>query len=380
MTLRIPLSVPVVGEAERRHLLAALDSGWIAPAGPQLDAFETAVATVTGRRRAVAVSSGTAALHLALLVAGVRPGDVVLCPTLSFIASATAIVHAGAVPSFVDADVSGNADPELVERAAQRAAQEGRRVGAVLGVDVYGKIADHERLQQVAERLGVPLVVDAAESLGASRAGRPGGSHGIVAAVSFNGNKIATASSGGAVLTDDDALAERARYLATQAREPVAHYEHREIGYNYRLSNILAALGLAQLEQLDGFLAARRAHRDAYRALCQKVPGLSILGGQDAGDNCWLTSIVIDPATGYDPLSMRETLAAEGIEARPVFAPLHSQPVFADETRYPRLVTGVADRFFAHGLSLPSSPASTPEDIAEVCSVVEGVVATGVAA
>lgn len=369
MSPRIPLSVPSVGSREREALIAAVDSGWIAPAGPQLDSFEGLVAQIAGRERAVAVSSGTAALHLALLVAGVRPGDVVVCPTLTFIASASSIVHAQATPMFVDSDATGCLDPELVARALDDLERSGRRVGAVLAVDLYGKVADHDRLQSIADAHGVPLVVDAAESLGATDArGRRAGSAGLVSAFSFNGNKIATASSGGAVLTDDQTLADRARHLSTQAREPVLHYEHREIGFNYRLSNILAALGLAQLEQLDDFVAARRSHREQYRALAEEMPGLEILGGPEHGDNCWMTSVLIDPAVaGTDAKRVQALLSDHGIESRPVFAPMHGQPVFSDPERYPRLLDGVADRMYDTGLSLPSSPASSPADIREVC-------------
>lgn len=368
MTARIPLSVPLVGALEKQHVLEALDSGWIAPAGPQLDRFEAEVATRTGRRRAVGVSSGTAALHLALLVVGVRPGDLVLCPTLSFVASANAVVHSGAVPMFVDCDGSGAMEPVLVEKALEEADRLGRRVGAVLAVDVYGSVADHVRLEEIARHRSIPLVVDAAESLGSVRDGRPAGSAGTVAAVSFNGNKIVTASSGGAVLTDDDTLADAARHLATQAREPLPYYEHRAIGFNYRLSNILAAVGLAQMEQLDTFIAARRAHRSAYGEMCAQVEGLSLLGGEDSGSNCWLTTILLDPELiDVAPTTLSERLAREGIESRPVFAPLHLQPVYADTDVYPRRVDGTAERLYRTGLSLPSSPASSAADIGEVC-------------
>ncbi|MFE5777053.1 aminotransferase class I/II-fold pyridoxal phosphate-dependent enzyme [Brachybacterium sp. NPDC056505] len=378
MSPRIPLSVPTVGARERDALIAAVESGWIAPAGPQLDAFEARAAQLAGRDRAVAVSSGTAALHLALLVAGVRPGDVVVCPTLTFIASASSIVLAQATPMFVDSDETGSIDPALVDRALGEIGDSGRRVGAVLAVDLYGKVADHDRLQSIADAHGVPLVVDAAESLGATDAqGRRAGSAGLVSAFSFNGNKIATASSGGAVLTDDPALADRARHLATQAREPVLHYEHREIGFNYRLSNILAALGLAQLEQLDDFIAARRSHRAQYRALAEELPGLEILGGAEHGDNCWMSSVLIDPeVAGTDAKAVQALLAEDGIESRPVFAPMHGQPVFADAERYPRLLNGVADRLYRTGLSLPSSPASSPEDISEVCERIRVILRT----
>lgn len=377
MTIRIPLSVPSVGPAERARLLEAFDSGWIAPAGPQLEAFEAELCRRTGRRRAVAVSSGSAALHLALLVAGVRPGDVVACPTLTFIATAAAIVHAGATPLFVDCDETGNLSPELLAAALADAEAQGRPIAAVVPVDLYGKVAAHERLEAIAHAHGAAYVVDAAESLGAHRAGRPAGSHGPVAALSFNGNKIATASSGGAVVTDDDDLADRVRHLATQAREPVVHYEHLEVGYNYRLSNILAALGLAQVERLDELIAARRAHREAYRELCSAAPGLELLGGGDEGDNCWLTSILVDPeVTGKTPRRLRDDLARHGIESRPVFAPMHTQPVFSDAPRFGRVLDGSSDRLYATGLSLPSSPASSPADIAEVCERIRTALST----
>ena len=368
MTARIPLSVPSVGPRERELLLEAFDSGWIAPAGPQLDAFEAAICERTGRARAIALSSGSAAVHLALLVAGVRPGDRVACPTLTFIATAGAIVHAGAQPVLVDSDASGNLSPELLERALTEAADRGRPIAAVLPVDLYGKVADHVRLEAIARSHGAAYVVDAAESLGAHRDGAPAGSQGTAAALSFNGNKIATASSGGAVVTDDDALADRVRHLATQAREPVVHYEHLEVGFNYRLSNILAALGLAQLARLDELISARRAHRARYRALCEDLPGVEILGGPDDGDNCWLTSILVDPArTGLSTAALRERLTVHGIESRPVFAPMHAQPAFAHVPAADRVLDGTADRLYATGLSLPSSPASSPADIAEVC-------------
>jgi dTDP-4-amino-4,6-dideoxygalactose transaminase len=324
----------------------------------------------------VALSSGTAAMHLALIVAGVGPGDLVICPSLTFIATASGIVACGATPWFVDCDETGVLDPALVEQALTEAESRGARVRAVVPVDLYGRIADHGRLGEIARAHGARLVVDAAESLGSVREGRPAGSDGITAALSFNGNKIITASSGGAVVTDDDALADHARKLATQAREPVPHYQHEEVGTNYRLSNILAALGLAQVERLDEFLAARRSHREQYRALCERTAGLEILGGADEGDNCWMTSLIVDPAvTGSDPLDLREELALAGIESRPVFAPLHDQPVFRDADRFPRLLDGTADSLYRTGLSVPSSPASDPGQITEVCARIEDILA-----
>lgn len=367
MVIRIPLSVPLVGAREQQYLAEALAGGWIAPAGPDLRRFEDALAERTGRACAVAVSSGTAALHLQLVAAGVGPGDYVICPTLTFVATANAITYTGATPVFVDCDETGNLDPALVEEVLAQYAAQGAPISAVLPVDLYGKVADHARLGAAAGRYGAVLLVDAAESLGATAGpgGAPAGSQGLAAATSFNGNKIITASSGGAVLTDDEDFAARVTFLATQAKDPVPYYVHRESGFNYRLSNILAALGRAQLERLDEFVAARRAHRERYRRLCAEVPGLSIFGGADEGDNCWLTTVVLDDAARLAPL-MAE-LAAHGIESRHLFTPLHLQPLFADAERYPRREHGTAEGFFVRSLSLPSSPASRPQDVDEVC-------------
>ncbi|MFC7464935.1 DegT/DnrJ/EryC1/StrS family aminotransferase [Brachybacterium sp. GCM10030252] len=366
---RIPVSVPTVGPAEQRAVGEAIAGGWIAPAGPDLRRFEAALAERTGRARAVAVASGTAALHLQLLAAGVGPGDRVICPTLTFVATLNAISQTGATPVLVDADDTGNLEPELVDAAFAHPARVGGPITAVLPVDVYGKVADHDRLGAIAARHGAQLLVDAAESLGATRAGRPAGSQGRAAAVSFNGNKIITASAGGAVLTDDEELADRVLFLSTQAREDVPHYLHREHGFNYRLSNVLAALGLAQLGRLDEFLAARRAHRERYRALCERVPGLRILGGDDAGDNCWLTALVLD--SGIAAGELGDELGRHGIETRRLFTPLHVQPLCADPSRFPRLVDGTAERLFATTLVVPSSPASSPREIDEVCDRIE---------
>ena len=229
-------------------LLDAFDSNWIAPLGPHVDGFETEMAAVVGSRRAVALSSGTAALHLALLALGVGNGDTVLTPTLTFAATANAVRYVGAEPVFVDCDPqTWTVDPDLVEAELSRRARAGSPVAAVVGVDLYGQCCDYEALVASCERHGAVLVEDAAEALGSTYRGRAAGSFGAVGVLSFNGNKILTTSGGGMLLTDRDDVAEKARYLASQAREPGLHYEHREIGYNYRLSNLLAAIGRAQL-------------------------------------------------------------------------------------------------------------------------------------
>lgn len=370
MTERIYLSSPDVGEAEEAAILAAFRSGWIAPLGPDVDAFEVAIAEVTGREHAVALSSGTAALHLGLLGLGVGPGDVVITSSMTFAATANAIRYVGAEPFFVDSDAeAGNISVDLVEEALDSFAARGERVAALLPVDLFGRAADYSRLAPLAERHGIPLLSDAAESLGASHAGRPAGSFGHAAAVSFNGNKIMTTSGGGMLVTDDGDFATRTRYLATQARQPAAHYEHTDIGYNYRLSNLLAALGRAQLARLDSMIARRREIRAFYEALFADVAGTGILGrGTDDGDNFWLTSLLVDSeVTGWTAADLSATLAAENIESRPLWKPMHLQPVFADARC---LVNGVSQRLFETGLALPSGSVLGEAQLDRVASVV----------
>ncbi len=357
---RIHLSPPDVGPAERARLLAAFDSGWIAPVGPELDAFEQALAEVTGRRAGVALSSGTAALHLALRVLGVGAGDEVLVPTLTFAATANAVTYLGARPVLVDVDAHDwTLDLDLVAEDLDERRRRGRRPpAAIVPVDLYGQCADYGRLEQLLASHAdgthhIPVVADAAESLGASRDGRPAGVHGVAAALSFNGNKIITTSGGGALVTDDEALATHVRKLATQAREPVAHYEHTEVGHNYRLSNLLAALGRAQLETLPAKVARRRQLNAAYRAALGEQPGVSFMQPAAGSDpSWWLTCLTVDPSVaGCDRNDLIAALEAHDIEARPVWKPMHLQPVFSD---VPVVGGRVAARLFDHGLCLPS--------------------------
>ena len=248
---RIYLSPPDVGEEERKRLLSALDSGWVAPAGPDLAAFEAELSNHVGRH-AVALSSGTGALHLALIIAGVKPGDRVLVSTLTFAATANVIRYVGAEPVFVDSDRrSWNMDPDLLAQALEDARKQGRRYAAVIAVDLYGQCADYERISDLSAEYEVPLIEDAAEAIGATFQDKPAGRFGEIAVFSFNGNKMITTSGGGAFLTDRQDWADKAHFLATQARDPAPHYEHSELGYNYRLSNLLAAVGRAQLADLS---------------------------------------------------------------------------------------------------------------------------------
>ena len=364
--IRIYLSPPDVGDEERALLLDAFDSNWIAPLGPHVDAFEQELATYVGAEHAVALSSGTAALHLALLMHGVQPGDEVLTSTLTFAATANAITYVGARPVFVDCDrTSWNLDPLLVIGELGRLAAADRLPKAIVTVDLYGQCADHAPIVEAARHFGVPVIEDAAEALGATYEGRNAGSLGDVGVFSFNGNKIITTSGGGALVTDDGDLADRARFLATQARDPAPHYEHSTIGFNYRMSNLLAALGRGQLKSLDQKVGRRREINARYRAALADLPGVDFLPEASYGQPThWLTCLTIDPELApTDREAVRTALLAEGIEARPVWKPMHLQPVFADA----RCVGGsVAAELFADGLCLPSGSSLTDAEQDEV--------------
>ncbi|MGC5286520.1 DegT/DnrJ/EryC1/StrS family aminotransferase [Micromonospora sp. DT231] len=370
MSDTVYLSPPDIGPLEESYLIAALRSGWVAPVGPDLEAFERDVAARVGTEGAVAVNSGTAALHLALLGVGVGPGDVVIVPTLTFVATANAARYIGARPVFVDCDPrTGNVDVALVDEALRRLRARGERVGAVVPVDMFGSCADYRALIPVCADADVPVVEDAAEALGARHGGQAAGSFGRVGVLSFNGNKIMTTSGGGMLVSDDAALLTRARHLATQAREPARHYEHRETGYNYRLSNLLAALGRAQLLRLDAMIARRRHLRDHYAKLFAPVPGVRLLGAEDGESNCWLTVLTVEPERcGWRADDLADHLAERDIETRPVWKPMHLQPMHDGAES---LLTGAAERLFTDGLTLPSGSALTEPQIARVSGAIE---------
>jgi dTDP-4-amino-4,6-dideoxygalactose transaminase len=363
---RIYLSPPDVGPAEREALLTAFDGGWIAPVGPEVDAFEREVAAVTGTRHAAALSSGTAALHLALLASGVGPGDEVLVPTLTFVATASPVVHIGAEPTFVDCEPgSWNIDPSLVADLLDERAQQGRLPAAVIAVDLYGQCADADGLAEACRPHGVALIEDAAEALGATYHGRPAGSLAPIGVISFNGNKIITTSGGGMLVSDDEAVVDRARHLATQAREPAPHYEHTEIGFNYRMSNLLAALGRGQLEGLPAKVARRRAINAAYRAAFAEVPGIAFMPNAPYGGSTnWLTVVTVDESeSGANPELIRRHLETLDIEARHAWKPMHLQPLFRG---CPMRGGAVAEEIFRTGLCLPSGSSMTDADVDRV--------------
>lgn len=359
------LSPPHIGPEEATLVQEALASNWIAPTGPFVDRFEAEFAQVVGVRHAVAVSSGTAALHLALHALGIGAGDEVAVSTLTFVGSVAPVVHRGATPVFIDSDASWNIDPQLLRDALRQRP----RIRAVIAVHLYGQPADLDEIRSLCDEHGVPLIEDAAEALGATYKGRHVGADGRVAFFSFNGNKIITASGGGMLVSDDAALAAHARKLSTQAREPVLHYEHLELGYNFRLSNVLAALGLAQLHRLPTRVMERRRNFAFYQQHLGGLAGLTFMPDSRAGCGTrWLTTLTVDPETaGTDAASIQQALAAVSIESRPVWKPMHAQPALAG---CPAYVTGVSDALFRHGLCLPSGSSLTERDLGRIVSCV----------
>ncbi|HUY66376.1 MAG TPA: aminotransferase class I/II-fold pyridoxal phosphate-dependent enzyme [Acidimicrobiales bacterium] len=370
---RIYLSPPEVGPVERQMLLDAFDSNWIAPTGPDLDAFERELAARVGVEHAVGLSSGTAALHLGLMLLGVESGDEVLVPSFTFVATAAAVAYLGATPVFVDSTASTwTIDPALVAEELAGRARRGRLPAAVVTVDLYGQCADYDALSSLCDEYDVPLVEDAAEALGATYRGRRAGSFGQAAVFSFNGNKIITTSGGGMLVSASGHLADQARHLANQARDPFPHYEHSVIGYNYRLSNLLAALGRAQLRGLDDRIERRKATHRAYESALGDLPGLRLMPVADYGEpNWWLTCVTIDPARfGTDREQVRLALEAVDIESRPTWKPLHLQPVFKGA---PTVGGEVCATIFERGLCLPSGSALSEAELGRVVEVVRSV-------
>jgi dTDP-4-amino-4,6-dideoxygalactose transaminase len=373
MASRLYLSPPYLSGEEQAFVQEALASGWIAPLGPQVEAFEREFAETVGVPYALALSSGTAALHLALIEAGVQAGDEVVVSTLTFAASAFPIVYLGARPVFIDSErQSWNMDPDLLAEWLNQRARVGRLPKAVVLVHLYGQSANILPIQELCQRYGIALVEDAAEALGATYCGKAPGTFGLAGIYSFNGNKIITTSGGGMLVSHDERLIAHARKLATQAREPFPYYEHAEIGYNYRLSNLLAAVGRAQLHTLEQRVQKRRWIFEQYRLRLQHLPGVEFMPEAPWGQcTRWLSVILLDPNEfGATPETVRLALEAENIESRPIWKPLHLQPVFAGcET----VGGAVAEDLFRRGLCLPSGTGMTEADIERVVEVIQRV-------
>jgi len=368
---RIHLSVPHMGGLEEQFVREVFESNWIAPLGPQVDAFEREFREIVGAPYSVALSTGTAALHLALQLVGVGRGDEVLVSTLTFAATVNPIVYLGANPVFIDSErTSWNMDPTLVEAALEARKKAGRLPKAVAVVHLYGQCADLDSLVELCDHYGVPLIEDAAEALGASYRGRAPGTFGKAGIYSFNGNKVITTSGGGMLVSEDEDLVRHALKLATQARETVPHYEHEEIGYNYRMSNVLAAIGRGQLRVLEEHVEARRRNFAFYQQVLGDLPGLEFMPEAPWGRHSrWLTTLTIDPAEfGADREALRLAMESEKIEARPVWKPMHRQPVFAG---YECLEGGVADELFDRGLCLPSTSNLKQEQLDRVADAVK---------
>lgn len=355
-------------------LLEAFDSNWIAPHGPDIEAFEHELAEAVGVDHAVALSSGTAALHLALLLLGVEPGDVVLVPSLTFVASASAVIYLRAQPVLVDSDPgTWTIDTQLLADELKDRARRGALPRAIMSVDLYGQAADYDNLLALCDRYEIPLLEDAAEALGATYRGRATGSFGAAGVFSFNGNKIITTSGGGMLVTHSGELAARARHLANQARDPFPHYEHSVVGFNYRLSNLLAALGRAQLRSLADKVRRRREIGLAYRRELGDLPGVTFMPIAPYGTpNHWLTCMLVDEKeAGCTREDIRLALEAQDIESRPTWKPLHLQPVFKD---LPTVGGAVSAGIFDRGLCLPSGSKLSEADQERVLNVVRSVV------
>lgn len=370
MSERIYLSPPHVGQEERDALLETFDSNWVTSEGVHITGFEQDVVDRLGARRAVAVSSGTAALHLALKVLGIGPGDVVLVPSLTFAATSNAVDYVGGRTVLVDSTAdTWTVDPYLVADEIKRRAGTPDAVRALMPVDIYGQCCDYDELLAVCTEHDVVVIEDAAEALGSTYRGRAAGTFGAAGVLSFNGNKILTAGSGGMLVTDDDELADRVRFLSTQARVPAAHYEHDEVGYNYRMNNLLAAMGRAQLARLDDRVATKRAVYGRYADAFADVDGITMMPMAPYGtSNCWLTCVLIDHERfGATPTDVRLALEAEDIESRPTWKPMHLQPVHAKT----EMIGGaVSTDLFRRGLCLPSGSALTEDQQQRVVDTV----------
>ena len=357
MNKKIYLCSPHMGGGEMKYVQEAFDSNWVAPLGPNVDGFERELCAATGAKHVAALSSGTAAIHLSLIMLGVEPGDYVIGTSFTFSATVNPIAYLGATPVLIDSEPdTWNMDPDLLEQAIQTANRNSHiaNLKAIVVAHLYGMPARMKEIMAVADKYGIPVVEDAAEALGSEYMGRRVGCNSKFGILSFNGNKIITTSGGGALISDDEALIARARFLATQARDPAPHYQHSVIGYNYRMSNVVAGVGRGQLEVLDLRVRQHREFNAWYRELLKDVPGVTFQSepSPDFYSNFWLTSIVIDPAVaGTDREKLRLAFEAANIESRPLWKPMHLQPVFAG---CPAYVNGTSEKLFENGLCLPS--------------------------
>ena len=373
---KIWLSSPHIGINEIQYVNEAFETNWIAPLGPHVNAFEYGLQIQTRTKHAAALSSGTSALHLALILLGVNVGDSVFCQSITFSASANPIAYQGASPIFIDSEIdTWNMDPKLLKTALEEAKQNGKLPKAIIPVHLYGMPAKMDEILTIAHEYGVPVIEDAAEALGSSIDNKPCGSFGEFGVLSFNGNKIITTSGGGALLSENAEMIEKARFLATQARDSAPHYQHSHIGYNYRMSNVLAGIGRGQLEVLNDRVAARRNNFERYKQYFSKHnnAGFNIQFQEEPEgyySNRWLTCILVDPATnkGLTREKIRLEMDQENIESRPLWKPMHQQPVFSSSKSY---LNGVSDKLFENGLCLPSGSNITEDEFERISNCLD---------
>ncbi|TGE07871.1 DegT/DnrJ/EryC1/StrS family aminotransferase [Hymenobacter fodinae] len=372
---RIFLSPPHLGRHELNYLHKAIEDNWVAPAGPNLDGFERDICEFTGAGHCVALTSGTAAIHLGLRLLGVGPGDEVLCPSFTFVATANPIVYLGAKPVFVDSEAdTWNICPQRLREAIEDRIQQGRKPKALILVHLYGMPAKVQEVLEVTAEFEIPVLEDAAEALGSRYNGQPLGTFGAVGVFSFNGNKILTTSGGGALVTNNSEWAQKARFWATQAKDPAPYYQHSDIGYNYRLSNLLAGIGRGQMELLEDRVKKRREIHQWYKINLQTVPSLTISQTEPTGgrSNRWLTTVILDPIqTDTTPEQLRLHLESHNIESRPLWKPLHLQPLFAAAPMYGG---SVCEELFTNGLCLPSGSALTEADLNRIAAATKAVI------
>ena len=372
MNEKIWLSSPHMGGKEEVYVKEAFDTNWIAPLGPHVDGFEKDLSTFTGSKHAAALSSGTAAIHLALIMLDVKAGDEVICQSFTFSASANPIVYQGATPVFIDSEKeTWNMSPVYLRTAIEERIKKGKKPKAIIPVHLYGMPCKMEAIMTIANEFDIPVIEDAAEALGSTLHGKACGTFGDIGILSFNGNKIITTSGGGALISDNENYISKARFLATQARDAAPHYQHSHIGYNYRMSNVCAAIGLGQLEVLQQRVEQRRANYSFYFDALKEVPGISFLP-EPAGSfsNRWLTTITVNQqqSGGITREDIRLALEKENIESRPLWKPMHLQPVFQ---QYPFYGDGTSEKLFDQGLCLPSGSNLVRADLERVASIIK---------
>ena len=362
---KIWLSSPHMGQNEFKYVSDAFRSNWIAPVGPHLDRFEDRLSDISDGKKVAALSSGTSAIHLALILLGIGSGDEVICSSFTFSASANPIVYQGAIPVFVDSELdTWNMSPEYLEEAIKERIKNGKKPKAIIVVHLYGMPANMHDIIQIGSKYGIPIIEDAAEALGSTYFGKPLGTLTDIGVYSFNGNKIITTSSGGALISSDESLIEQAKFLASQARDDYPYYHHSNIGYNYRLSNVSAAIGIGQLEVLDDRVNRRRYIYETYRRELSNIDDIHFLEEQEGYySNRWLTTILFSESSKINNDKMILSLAQENIESRHLWRPMHMQPIFSECHIYGE---PHSEYLFQHGLCLPSGSNMTDDDLTRI--------------